>query len=117
MLSGAPSARMMVPLCLLVVSSVTFCRCTSVSGTQITSTCNDTADVQCRHFQAKQAFGALAKRCFASHELDVGTKVDFFVVSSGVSFFMELGRGPGHPEPVCVMFNMFVMASLRRITQ
>ena len=50
-------------------------------GTQITSTCNDTADVQCRHFQAKQAFGALAKRCFASHELDLGTKVFFFSLS------------------------------------
>ena len=47
-------------------------------GTQITSTCNDTANVQSRLVKAKHAFGALATRCFATPELDVGTKVDFF---------------------------------------
>ena len=54
-------------------------------GSQITSACNDTADVQYRLVKAKQAFGALAKRCFATASSTVERKWMFFVAASRVS--------------------------------
>ena len=85
-------------------------------GTQITSTCNDTANVQYHLVKAKQGCGAQAKQCFASRELDVGTKVDVFrcLIMSILLRGAETWTRPSWAR-LCDV-NTFVMASLRRIT-
>ena len=50
----------------------------SASGSQTASTCNDAANVQYRLVKAKQAFGALAKRCSLRTSLTLEHKWIFF---------------------------------------
>ena len=83
-------------------------------GTQITSACNDTVNVQCRLVKGKQAFRALVKRCFASREVDVGRKVDVFRCLIMSILLPGAETWTGRSWASLRNVNTFVLASLRR---